>query len=93
MTYLCIHYSQLPFLSPDLQHTLRLFDRYRNPWTGVIEHDIREGDLGVMRSRWPELDNYRRRYPIDTQSQPRMITIDIGAAPGQVFASSRRGVL
>jgi len=78
MTYLTIHHSQLPFLSPGLQHTLRMFDRYRNPFTGGIEHEIRAGDLEVMHSRHPELANHRRRYPIDTQARPQMLTINIG---------------
>jgi hypothetical protein len=90
MTYLSIHYSQLPFLSPDLQRTLRMFDRYRDPFSGIIEHEIRQGDLEIMRTRHPELSNYRRRYPVDTQSQPQMISIDIGdmSPVGSVFASS-----
>jgi hypothetical protein len=90
MTYLSIHHSQLVWLSADLQRTLRMFDRYRDPWSGMIEHEIREADLSVMHTRYPELSNHRRRYPIDTQSQSRMITIDIGPATGQVFASSIR---
>ena len=90
MTYVSIHHSQLPWLSADLQNSLRLFDRYRNPWTGVIEHEIPDGALAVLHTRYPELENYRRRYPIDTTAQPQMISIDIGSAPGQVFASSRR---
>jgi hypothetical protein len=90
MNYVSIHFTQLAWLSPGLQHTLKLFDRYRNPFTGMIEHEIRSGDLAVMRTRYPELDNHKRRYPIDTQSQPQMISIDIGdmSPPGQVFASS-----
>jgi len=90
MTYLSIHHSQLAWLGPDLQRTLRMFDRYRDPFSGMIEHEIREADLSVMHTRYPELSNHRRRYPIDTQSQSRMITIDIGPAQGQVFASSIR---
>ena len=90
MTYLSIHHDQLAWLSPDLQRTLRMFDRYRDPFSGVIEHEIRSGDLAVMRTRYPELSNYRRRYPIDTQSQPQMISISIdNSTPiGQVFAAS-----
>jgi hypothetical protein len=92
MTYVSIHHSQLPWLTPGLQHALKLFDRYRNPWTGVIEHEIPDGALVVLHTRYPELDNHRRRYPIDTTAQPRMISIPIGPAPaiGQVFATSKR---
>lgn len=90
MTYVSIHHSELAWLSPGLQHALRLFDRYRNPWTGLIEHEIPDGALAVMHTRHPELANYRRRYPIDTTAQPQMITIDTGAVVGQVFATSRR---
>jgi hypothetical protein len=90
MTYVSIHHSQLCWLSADLQLTLRMFDRYRNPWTGVIEHEIPGAALAVMHTRYPELTGHRRRWPIDTQARPRMISIDTGSATGQVFARSPR---
>ena len=90
MTYVSIHHSQLCWLSADLQLTLRMFDRYRNPWTGAIEHEIPAGALAVMHTRYPELAGHRRRWPIDTTAQARMITIDTGAVVGQVFAASRK---
>ena len=88
MTYISIHHSQLPFLSPALQHTLKLFDRYRNPFTGMIEHEIREGDLAVMHTRFPELANHRRKYPIDTRTTARTIMIST-ATSGEIFATSK----
>jgi len=90
MNYVSIHHSELPWLGLDLQLTLRMFDRYRDPFSGMIEHEIRDADLAVMHTRYPELAGHRRRWPIDIQSQPRMISIDIGSATGQVFASSIR---
>ena len=90
MNYVSIHHSELPFLSPGLQMTLRMFDRYRDPFSGRIEHEIRDADLAVMHTRYPELAGHRRRYPIDTRAQPQMISIDIGSAQGQVFATSKR---
>jgi hypothetical protein len=89
MTYVSIHHSALVWLSPGLQHALKLFDRYRNPWTGVIEHEIPDGALAVLHTRYPELAGHRRRYPVDTRPPPRMVSIDIGPAQAQVFATSK----
>jgi hypothetical protein len=90
MNSVSIHYQQLPWLSADLQCTLQMFDRYHDPWTGVVEHEIRSGDLSVMHTRYPELAGHRRRYPIDTTARGRMITIPTGVSAPVIFARSSR---
>ena len=78
MMYVSIAQDQLPWLSAELQAVLRMHDRYRDPFTGLVEHEIPAGSLEIMHSRYPELAGHRRRYPIDlVRRQPRMITITI----------------
>jgi hypothetical protein len=65
-----------------------MFDRYRNPFTGMIEHEIREGDLAVMHTRFPELANHHRKYPIDIRTTARTIMISTETS-GEIFATSK----